>query len=145
MAAQWPLGPWPFEVGARGWREGWAAHVHQCLLATEFWRAVDPNSTLQFLAFLVVVYTLGGDVMQKVYTKSFYTPRHPCARASPCLVVVYIYRAWMKETVYQKTHILGVATTTAAATAEEFPVPARPHPITQGHHIPFGSPPPEEG
>ena len=50
-----------------------------------------------------------------------------------------------KETVYQKTHILGVATTTAAATtataAEEFPVPARPHPITQGYHIPFGSSP----
>ena len=48
-----------------------------------------------------------------------------------------------KETVDQKTHILGVATTTAAttATAEEFPVPARPHPITQGYHIPFGSSP----
>ena len=25
--------------------------------------------------------------------------------------------------------------------AEEFPVPARPHPITQGYHIPFGSSP----
>ena len=47
-----------------------------------------------------------------------------------------------KETVYQKTHILGVATTAAATTAaEEFPVPARPHPITQGYHIPFGSSP----
>ena len=48
-----------------------------------------------------------------------------------------------KENVYQKTRILGMATTTAAATtaAEEFPVPARPHPITQGYHIPFGSSP----
>ena len=44
-----------------------------------------------------------------------------------------------KETVYQKTHFLRGATTTAAA--EEFPVPARPHPITQGYHIPFGSSP----
>ena len=44
-----------------------------------------------------------------------------------------------KETVYQKTHILGVATTTAAS--EEFPVPARPHPITQGYHIQFRSSP----
>ena len=51
-----------------------------------------------------------------------------------------------KETVYQKTHILRVATTTttttaAAAAAEEFPIPARPHPIAQGYHIPFGSSP----
>ena len=48
-----------------------------------------------------------------------------------------------KETVYQKRHILGVATTAAAttATAEEFPIPARPHPIMQGYHIPFGSSP----
>ena len=45
-----------------------------------------------------------------------------------------------KETVYQKTHILGVATAATTA-AEEFPVPARPHPITQGYHIPFGSSP----
>ena len=44
-----------------------------------------------------------------------------------------------KETVYQKTHILRLVTT--ATTAEEFPVPARPHPITQGYHIPFGSRP----
>ena len=29
----------------------------------------------------------------------------------------------------------------AAATAEEFPIPARPHPITQGYHIPFESSP----
>ena len=29
----------------------------------------------------------------------------------------------------------------AAAATEEFPVPARPHPITQGYHIPFGSSP----
>ena len=29
----------------------------------------------------------------------------------------------------------------AATAAEEFPVPARPHPITQGYHILFGSRP----
>ena len=47
-----------------------------------------------------------------------------------------------KETVYQKTYILwGAATAAAATAAEEFPVPARPHPITQGYHIPFGSSP----
>ena len=36
---------------------------------------------------------------------------------------------------------MGATTATAAAAAEEFPVPARPHPITQGYHIPFGSSP----
>ena len=41
----------------------------------------------------------------------------------------------------KNTQILGVATTAATAAAEEFPVPARPHPITQGYHIPFGSRP----
>ena len=42
-----------------------------------------------------------------------------------------------KETVYTKTHILKGSA--AMTKAEEFPVPARPHPITQGYHIPFGS------
>ena len=32
------------------------------------------------------------------------------------------------------------ATATATAAAEKNPVPARPHPITQAYHIPFGSP-----
>ena len=40
--------------------------------------------------------------------------------------------------------LLGGATAaaTTTTTAEEFPVPARPHPITQGYHIPFGFSPP---
>ena len=44
-----------------------------------------------------------------------------------------------KETVYQKIHFFSGARTTAAT--EEFPDPARPHPIPQGYHIPFGSSP----
>ena len=49
-----------------------------------------------------------------------------------------IFDPFAKETVSQKTRILGAAVTAATA-AEEFPVPARPHPTTQGYHIPFGS------
>ena len=41
-----------------------------------------------------------------------------------------------KETVSSKTQVLG-----GRAVAGEFPVPAVPHPITQGYHIPFGCSP----
>ena len=40
---------------------------------------------------------------------------------------------------FREKTLLGGPTTAAAA--EEFPIPARPHPITQGYHIPFGSSP----
>ena len=49
------------------------------------------------------------------------------------------YSTLSRRKPFPKKHTFGGAAATTAA--EEFPVPARPHPITQGYHIPFGSSP----